>query len=91
MIFYANMDTGHAETKEKHFIPVACDCWFTSGGNMKPRFLKIQEHDEIFRIDIDYIEKSDVQYFAGIPASVYTCSCSPNGIKKTIVTIQHPI
>lgn len=53
---------------------IACGCWFTSKGNMLPKFIKYQDGEGMIHtitgIEVLYCEK---QNFCGIPMVSYSC------------------
>ena len=59
---------------------VACDCWFTSGGKMIPRFLKYCDEEGIIRQirDIRVVYTQERRY-CGIPAREYRCEAEIGG------------
>lgn len=73
MIFHSDTEYEHLEMKPAQYEPIACDCWFTAGGRMIPRFFKVREDDETYQITVQSILKQEEQYHVGIPVTIYTC------------------
>lgn len=60
--------------------PVACDCWFTSGGSTMPRLIKYQDGEGGIRSirNIRVLAAEDKRY-CGIPTREYSCLAEENG------------
>lgn len=54
--------------------PVACDCWFTSGGRIIPRFIKYKDEEGIVHgiYNIQVMSQKEKKY-CGIASTQYLC------------------
>ena len=69
---------------------IACGCWFTSRGNMFPKFIKYEDEDGVIRsisnIEVLYSEKEN---FCGIPMMSYACRTVAEGREYFFTLLFH--
>lgn len=75
MLFHAEAQYEEIEMRTGKYEPVACDCWFTSKGRMKPRFVKMYIQGELCIIPILRVLSEEERRYAGISVRAYHCVC----------------
>lgn len=64
-------DAGTIKGKQKE---IACQCWFTSKGEVKPIMLKVQDEDgEIRTIHQIKVRSKEEKIYAGVPSIEFDC------------------
>ena len=83
-----NTETPVQEGIKGKQIPIACECWFDSTGQIVPRLFKYQDKCGAVRtirdIRICYMQ---LKNYAGVPSMEYECEVICGGIRETIKLI----
>ncbi len=69
-------DAGPVRGKQ---LEVACECWFTSRGEVLPRLIKfMDENGEVQTVKDFRVNYNEEKNYAGVPSVEYGCTMSIN-------------